>query len=227
MRNLIAKFSGCRKIKKLKKNIMKPLIDFQNKFQRILASIILISLISFLSSCLKDSREDLSKSPALVGFLFPNPGFYPAQGGYLQSAPLGISSTPQTLVYDSTQAYPAGNDAPLEIELSYTSFPAPYSTAVTVTVGVDDSLVSVINDAAGTDFIMLPTDSYTLPNNGQVTIQPAKAGQYPIAVVSPQVNTSMLDVSKNYILPLKITSAPAGITIATNLNEAAMQIILK
>jgi hypothetical protein len=92
---------------------------------------------------------------------------------------------------------------------------------------VDDSLVSVINDAAGTDFIMLPTDSYTLPNNGQVTIQPAKAGQYPIAVVSPQVNTSMLDASKNYILPLKITSAPAGITIATNLNEAAMQVILK
>jgi hypothetical protein len=37
----------------------------------------------------------------------------------------------------------------------------------------------------------------------------------------------MLDASKNYLLPLKITEAPAGITIATNLNQAAMQVVLK
>jgi hypothetical protein len=202
---------------------MKNIIHFQKKYKKLL----FIGLLLALSSCLKDTREDLSKSPALVGFLFPNPGFYPPQGGYLQSAPLAISSTPQTLVYDSTQAYPAGNNAPLEIELSFTSFPAPYSTAVTGTVAVDDSVINTINNADGTDFIMPPAGSYTLPNNGQVTIQPAKPGQYPIAVVYPQITTSMLDASKDYILPLKITAAPAGITIASNLNQAAMQIILK
>jgi uncharacterized protein DUF1735 len=202
---------------------MKYVIDLQKKYKHLL----LMSLIFLLSSCLKDKREDLSKSPPLVGFLFPNPDFYPAQGGYVQSVPLGISSTPQTLVYDSTGAYPTGNNAPLEIELSYTSFPAPYPAAVTVTVGIDSSAISSINDADGTDFIMLPTGSFTLPNNGQVTIEPAKLGQYPIAVVYPQITTSMLDASKNYLLPLKITAAPAGITIATNLNGAAMQVILK
>ncbi len=202
---------------------MKYIFHFQKKYKMLL----FIGLLVTLSSCLKDTRENLSKSPALVGFLFPNPGFYPPQGGYLQSAPLAISSTPQTLVYDSTQAYPGGNNAPLEIELSYTSFPAPYPTAVTVTVGVDTSAISQINDIAGTDFVLLPAGSFTLPNNGQVTIEPAQAGKYPIALVMPQVTTSMLDASKNYLLPLKITSAPAGIAIATNLNQAAMQVILK
>ncbi|MGN6531219.1 MAG: DUF1735 domain-containing protein [Ginsengibacter sp.] len=202
---------------------MKYIIYFQKKYKILL----FIGLLILFSSCLKDTREDLSKSPPLVGFLFPNPGFYPAQGGYLQSAPLGISSTPQTLVYDSTQAYPSGNNAPLEIELSYTSFPAPYPNAVTVTLGIDTSAIGKINDTAGTDFIMLPAGSYTLPNNGQVTIEPAQPGKYPIAIVLPQVTTSMLDASKDYVLPLKITSAPAGITIASNLNEAAMQVIFK
>lgn len=202
---------------------MKYFLCFQKKHKILL----FLGLLVTLSSCLKDTREDLSTSPPLVGFLFPNPGFYPPQGGYLVSAALGSSSTPQTLVYDSTQAYPAGNNAPLEIELSYTSFPAPYPTAVTVTVAVDTSVITAINAADGTDFIMLPSGSYTLPNNGQVTIEPAKQGSYPIAMVSPQVTTSMLDASKNYLLPLKITEAPAGITIATNLNQAAMQVVLK
>ena len=206
---------------------MKRFINDINKYRNLLGVALLLLVIFSLPSCLKDTREDLSKSPPLVGFLFPNTAFYPASGGFIVSRPLAISSTPQTATYDSTASYPAGGNSPLEIELSYTSFPAPYSGSVTVTVAVDTTEISVINSAAGTSFIMLPAGSYTLPNNGQVTIQPAVLGKYPIAIVYPQVTTSLLDATQQYILPLKITSAQQGITIATNLNQAAMAIVLQ
>lgn len=207
---------------------MKRFGNYISSYKKLLSITILLGVVFSLSSCLKDKREDLSKSPPLVGFLFPNPSFYPASGGYLISAPLAVSTTPQTVVYDSTQAYPAGNNSPLEVELSYTSFPQPYSGGpVTVTIGVDSTEISVIDSIAGTNFTMLPAGSYSFPNNGQLTIEPVQLGNYPIAVFYPQVITSMLDPAKSYILPLKITAAPSGITIATNLYQAAMQIVLK
>lgn len=206
---------------------MKRFINFINKHNKFLSIVIMLGAITFLSSCLKDTREDLSKSPPLVGFLFPNTGFYPASGGFVSSLPLAVSSTAQTVVYDSTSAYPVGNNSPLEIELSYTSFPQPYSVPVTVTVGIDSTEIPEIDSIAGSDFVMLPTGSYSLPDSGQVTIQPVQLGNYPVAVVSPRVITSMLDPTKNYILPLKIIGAPAGITISTNLYQAAIAIVLQ
>jgi hypothetical protein len=209
---------------------MKNSNRFKNKYKAFPAVAgLLLLMATCLSSCLKDNREDLSTSPPLVGFLFPSPAFYPAQGGYLFSAPLTYSSTAQPLVYDSTQAYPNGSNSPLEIELSYTSFPQPFNKAVTVTVGVDTSEISEINSAAGTNFLMMPSGSYTLPNSGQVTIEPVEVGNYPTVLVVPQVTTSMLDTTggKQYILPLRITSAPSGIVIASNLSGAAMQVIIQ
>lgn len=207
---------------------MKRIINFINKHKEFLSIVILLGGLLFLPSCLKDKREDLSKSAPLVGFLFPNTGFYPAAGGFTSSLPLTFSSTPQMLMYDSTQAYPSGNDVPLEIELSYTSFPAPYSGGpVTATVAVDTTEISVINAAAGSNFIMLPAGSFTLPNNGQVTIQPVQLGKYPIAMVTPMITTSMLDTTQTYILPLKITSVSQGITVASNLDQGAIAVIIK
>jgi len=180
-----------------------------------------------LSSCLRDSRENLGTSPPLVGFLFPSPGFYPAQGGFVMSAPLSFSCTAQTVSYDSTTAFPGGGNSPLQVELSYTSFPAPYHTNVQVTLAVDTTEISQINSANGTNFLMLPAGSYSLPNNSQVTITPAQLGNYPIADVMPQVITSMLDTTQQYILPLRIVGAPSGIVIASNLSGAAIQIVVK
>lgn len=206
---------------------MKPTWKYIYTCKLIPFPVLIMGVMLLLSSCLKDTREDLSKSPPLVGFLFPNPGFYPPAGGFVVSRPLTFSSTPQTVTYDSTSAYPAGNNAPLEIELSYTGFPRPYSGPVTVTIGVDTTEISIINAANGTNFQVLPAGSYTLPNNGQVTIQPAQSGKYPVALVYSQVTTSRLDTSLQYILPLKITAVQqSGIVIATNLNQAAMEIVV-
>ncbi len=207
---------------------MKPTWKYSYKYKLIPFPALIMGVVLLLSSCLKDTREDLSQSPPLVGFLFPNPGFYPPSGGFVMSRPLTFSGTPQTVTYDSTKAYPAGSNAPLEIELSYTGFPKPYSGLVTVTVGVDTTEIGVINAANGTNFQMLPAGSYTLPNNGQVTIQQAQLGKYPVAVVYPQVTTSMLDTTNEYLLPLKIMSVQQnGVVIATNLNQAAMQIVVQ
>ncbi|MGH2642864.1 MAG: DUF1735 domain-containing protein [Chitinophagaceae bacterium] len=221
---------------------MRHLIKYNNRFKIIPALACIMISLFFLSSCLKDNTnlDKLHDSPPLVGFLFPSPSFYPSQGGYLISAPLSYSTTPQTVVYDSTQAYPGGYsahypdpsptgaDAPWEIELSYTSFPNPFKEPVTVTVGVDPTEVAEINAADGTNFLMLPSGSYTLPNNGQITIQPVVLGHYPTVVIFPQVTTSMLDTTQQYLLPLKIVSVQqSGIVIASNLNRAAMQIVVK
>ncbi|TAN10812.1 MAG: DUF1735 domain-containing protein [Chitinophagaceae bacterium] len=207
---------------------MKHIKNCINQYKIISTAAITIICLFLLSSCLKDTRENLSVSPPLVGFLFPNPNFYPVQGGYLVSAPLSYSGSPQTVVYDSTMAYPSGSNSPLEIELSYTSFPKPFKGPVTVTVGVDSTEIAAINAADGTSFRMLPAGSYTLPNNGMVTIEPVVPGNYPVAVVYPQVTTSMLDTAQQYLLPLKIMSVQqSGIVIASNLNEAAMQIVVK
>jgi hypothetical protein len=182
--------------------------------------------IFLLSSCLKDTRENLSTSPPLVGFLFPSPAFYPEQGGFVASAPLAFSSTAQTVSYDSTTAFPGGGNSPIQVELSYTGFPAPYHTNVQVTLAVDTSEIGAINSANGANFIMLPAGSYSLPNNSQVTITPAQLGNYPVANVYPQVITSMLDTTQQYILPLRIVAAPSGIVIASNLSGAAIQVVV-
>ncbi len=188
---------------------------------------LILLLTGGLASCLKDSREDLSKSPPLVGFLFPSPGDYANNGGFTFSIPLAFSSTPQNLVFDSTQAYPFGTAFPLEVELSYTSFPNPYPKPVTVTLAIDSSIVAAINSANGTSYLAPPSGAVTLPNNGQVTIEPATLGNYPTARIVPTINTSLLDTTQTYILSLKIASAPAGVVVASNLNEGAIRIVVK
>ncbi|MHB1921307.1 MAG: DUF1735 domain-containing protein [Chitinophagaceae bacterium] len=206
---------------------MKPKINYSKMYRAIPITALVVTCIFSLSSCLKDTRENLSQSPPLVGFLFPSPGFYPPSGGFVFSSPLAYSSNAQTVAYDSTQAYPNAFNAPLEIELSYTSFPAPYKSAVTATVVVDSTIIAEINAADGSSFLMPPAGSYSLPNNGQVTIQPAQLGKYPVAVVYPTIITSKLDTTQQYLLPLRITTASSGITVASNLNQAAIHLVIQ
>lgn len=209
---------------------MKYLINYNNKFKIIPVLAMAMMGLFFLSSCLKDNTnlDKLHDSPPLVGFLFPGPSSYPSQGGYMVSDTLNYSSTAQTVAFDSASEYPSGGNSPLTIELSYTSFPKPFKEPVTVTVGIDTTEISMINSIDGTNFVMLPSGSYTLPNNGQVTIQPVTLGNYPTVLVQPQVTTSMLDTTRQYLLPLKIMSVQqGGIVIASNLNQAAVQIVVR
>ncbi len=86
------------------------------------------------------------------------------------------------------------------------------SQDVTVTLDVNADLLK------GTGLELLPATSYTIPNK-TVTI---KAGQRDVPFVV-QINSSKIDLTKSYALPVTITSA-SGAKVASNLKNAVYAI---
>ena len=82
------------------------------------------------------------------------------------------------------------------------------SQDVTATVAVNPALLT------GTTYLLLPTNAYTIPNQ-TVTI---KAGQRD-APFMVKINSSLIDLTKEYALPLSITGA-TGALVASNLKDA-------
>jgi hypothetical protein len=90
---------------------------------------------------------------------------------------------------------------------------------VNVTIGVDASLIATYNAANGTNFLLLPTDAYTLASTS-LTIP---AGQQ-YATTTLEVYQAKVDPTQSYLLPISITDA-SGKALTSNLNTIYFNII--
>lgn len=101
-----------------------------------------------------------------------------------------------------------------DVELFSLNLASPnlLSQDVTATVDVNPDLLK------GTGLELLPASSYTIPNK-TVTI---KAGQRDVPFVV-QINSSKIDLTKSYAIPLTIMSA-SGAKVASNLKNAVYAI---
>jgi hypothetical protein len=135
-----------------------------------------------LSACLKDSRfVDFSQ----VGTLVDLPLAAYNGAGKLTPEALPITATPQTIAVVVNVASPK-----------------PLSSALTVTLAVDQAALTAYNTANSTNFVLPPAGSYSVPNL-KVTV-PANQRQ---ASLNVQVNTSLLDPAGAYVIPISITDA--------------------
>ncbi|HEY5406850.1 MAG TPA: DUF1735 domain-containing protein [Ginsengibacter sp.] len=92
-------------------------------------------------------------------------------------------------------------------------------SSLNVTIGVDASLIASYNAANGTDFLLMPTDAYTLA----ATSLTIPAGQQ-YATTTLQVYQDKVDPTQSYMLPISITDA-SGKTLTSNLNTVYFNII--
>ena len=152
------------------------------------ATALSLYLMLLLSSCLKDSRYvDFAGSKPLVEL--PVATGVGASGGIFQAAAFSISSTP----------------TPLNLLVNVAA-PYPLKTALTVTLSVDQTALATYNHSLGLDtggntpYILLPAADYT--STLSVTIP---ANQYSANLVI-NINTSLIDPTQQYILPLTITN---------------------
>ena len=150
-----------------------------------ITTVLLIGAALSLSSCLKDSNNyiDFTQSKPLVELPLES---YNLPGNLVAEA-LPISSTPQVF--------------PCVVNVAS---PSLLTTSTSVTLGLDTAAVTAYNAANQTTDVLLPASSYTV-SSWTVTIAP---GEPHTATMSISVNTSLLDPSNVYILPVKIVSAP-------------------
>lgn len=142
-----------------------------------------------LSSCLKDDR-------------YFNPA---ATASYVAQLPLSGKAN-----FSADAITDAGPTITRQFVVSIASINPP-TTATSITVGVDNSLIAPYNAAnTAVQYIAMPTNAYTFPDV-TVTI-PAGATQ---ATLSVTFDKSKLDPSQSYMLPIAIKSAP-GVTISGN-----------
>ena len=85
---------------------------------------------------------------------------------------------------------------------------------ITVNLAVDPALLTQYNTENGTNYVVPPTDIYTLPTSVII-----KKGEHQATVEVGVTNNNSFDFNVNYALPLKIVSATMG-TISSNFGKA-------
>jgi Domain of unknown function (DUF1735) len=118
------------------------------------------------------------------------------------------------LAYIATQATPT--DYTIEVNLAS---PNAASKPLAYTLAIDTADFNEMNDSLGDIYTLLPDSIYTV-TSWSVTIA---SGQH-LASLHIEVNSSMLNSSAQYILPLKITNA-SGTTISANFGYGFWQVI--
>jgi hypothetical protein len=169
-----------------------------------IASILLITAALSLSSCLKDSKwyVNVSQGKPLIELPLEARNLT----GNLVTEALPISSTPQVIQ--------------VAVNLAYAT---TLSSPVTVTLALDPSAVATYNHANGLDtggnvpYTLLPAADYSVPSY-QVTIP---AGQH-LVYMNINVNTSLIDPSGLFILPIKIVDG--GGQQISNYNELLLAV---
>lgn len=136
---------------------------------------------ALLSSCLKDNSHyvDFAGSKPLVEF--------PAATGIVSGSNLVVAAL-------DIQATPTAIPVMLNV-----AAPKPLTSALTVTVAVDPAALAAYNTANKTSFVLLPPADYTIPSL-KITI-PANQNSANLTI---NVNTSAVDPTQQYILPLTI-----------------------
>jgi hypothetical protein len=161
-----------------------------------------ITLVSSLSACLKDnSQPDFTKDKPIIELPV---GSSAGNGGPNSiAASLTVSNTPSNYFIYVNYAAPNAN-----------------SKDVVVTLAVDTAALSKFNSVNGTTYTLLPPSGYSLSNKVTIPTGQRKV-QYPI-----KVNTSVLDPTKVYALPITITDGD-GYTISGNFGTLISIISLK
>ena len=146
--------------------------------------------IALLSSCLKDSKYtvDFTKTTPLVEL--PGAANVSGNAGTFEVVGLLASSAP----------------SPFNVAVNLAA-PQPLSKAITVKLSVDAAALTAYNTANETSYTLLPTADFT--SSLSVTIP---AGQNLVNLVV-NVETSKLDPTQTYVLPLTITDG-GGIQIS-------------
>lgn len=152
----------------------------KNRFY-IKGALSVLAVATLFSSCLKDDTRyvNFAASPPLVEL----PAATGVAGtGMFQSNSYAITSTP----------------TPLNVQVNVAA-PKPLSSALTVKLSVDQAALTTYNTANGTNYILLPAADYS--SSLSVTI-PANQNSANVVV---NINTSLIDPSQSYVLPLTIT----------------------
>lgn len=148
------------------------------------AVILAIFTMTALSSCLKDERYvDFKNVDATIDL--PAVAFK----GAFQAITIKAAATPV--------AYPV---------LVNVSVPTALSTPVNVTLKLDPDALTAYNTKNATTYVIMPASAYTITN--YTATVPANQTS---ASVTVNFNTAALPAGNNYVLPLTIASADAGI----------------
>ena len=168
----------------------------------ILKGLVPLLLATILVSC-KDSyvQPDFTKVTPVVEL--PVPSLAGNGGGNSMSASFSIQSAPSDYFIYVNYAAPDAN-----------------ATDVGVTLAVDTATLGKFNRTNGTSYPLLPAADYSLNNSIAIPAGQRKV-QYHI-----KFNTSLIDPSATYALPLKIVSAP-GVTISGNFGTLVLLIGVK
>ncbi len=168
-------------------------------------SLALVFATVALSSCLKDDSYVLDPDKAAANVIdFQNPTDIGAVGTtnplYIYSFP--IQPTPTAI--DLTVSYSGAEDA------------APKD--ITVNIGLAaQSVIDTYNAEQTKTFLMMPSSWYTLSATSVVIPKGKKTASFKV-----NVSTSLIDLTKTYVLPLKLTSADA--VVSANFGTALFQI---
>ena len=158
-----------------------------------------VMLLVNLNSCIKDKGYALETDfSSLQDHVVLN------KGGLTNFSANNIRFSADTATYNITATL-ASVDLP--------------SSPVSVTIGVDASLIATYNAANGTAFLPMPSDAYTLASSS-LTIP---AGQQ-YATTTLEVYRDKVDPTLSYMLPISITDA-SGKALSSNLNTVYFNII--
>lgn len=158
--------------------------------KRIFNILALIVVSTAVSSCFKDVDIPLDPSKTQNVVEFKNPSDIVSPPG-----------SPYALYSNSFEIEP---ESTFPIAVSYSGA----NTAdrdIVVKLGVNAAAVDAYNDDQDTDYEALPTELYSMP--AEVTIPKGSR----TASVTIKLKTAQFDFSKNYVLPVQITSASHGV----------------
>lgn len=168
-------------------------------------SLALVFATVALSSCLKDDSYVIDPDKAAANVIdFQNPTEIAAVGTtnplYIYSFP--IVPTPTSI--DLTVSYSGAEDA------------APKD--ITVNIGVAaQAVIDTYNTEQSKSFLMMPSSWYTLSATSVVIPKGQKTATFKL-----NISTTKIDLTKSYVVPLKLTSTDA--VVSTNFGTALIQV---
>lgn len=157
-----------------------------------------------LTSCLKDDSVVLNPDKGTNVIEFANTTDIAVHG----------SSIP---VYVHSYEITAEETLPVTVSYSGPATGAPEDITVNVAVG-GDAPIATYNAEQKTNYILMPSDKYTMTTTSVVIPK----GQTK-ATFNVKFKPNTFDLSKNYVLPLKITSVSSG-TISANFSTILLAV---
>lgn len=158
-------------------------------------NIFVITLLAVcFTSCLKrDSVFDASESPGVIEF--SNTGTPTLDTFPLFKADVGALQEGDSATFNMNISYVAASGAPQDI---------------TVSLGVEEADLEAYNTSAGTDYVMPPSDVYSMPLTAVI-----KKGETTAQVRVKVKRTAGFDYDASYAVPVKITAVTAGYVSST------------